>query len=217
MLRLAIAALAVVTSIPAAAAEVPATGANVRSVTYAQGTYRQTGPRAWAEFDKAGKQTNAFVEDARDEWSVFLFDPARNVRVQIDLYRKKIRYTENGGSYADLYDVTGSAAAAGAAAATPAWMAARSAGRAKPTSAARRRHARSTAPGPANGTRGRVASPASVWCGSSIRGEIETNPPPPGGGVTRSVTEGADGHTLTVVPPPPPSGCACHLPLAGED
>jgi hypothetical protein len=118
MLRLAVAAIAIVSSV-AAVAETPATGANVRSVTYPQGTYRQTGPRAWAEFDKAGKQTNAFVEDARDEWSVFLFDPARNVRVQIDLYRKKIRYTENGGSYADLYDVTGSAASAGAAAATP--------------------------------------------------------------------------------------------------
>jgi len=119
MFRLAVAAIAVVASPPAAAADVPATGANVRSVTYPQGMYRQTGPRAWGEFDKSGKQTNAFVEDARDEWSVFLFDPARNVRVQIDLYRKKIRYTENGGSYADLYDVTGSAASAGDASATP--------------------------------------------------------------------------------------------------
>ena len=119
MFRVAVAAIAMVASVPAAAAEVPATGANVRSVTYPQGMYRQTGPRAWGEFDKSGKQTNAFVEDARDEWSVFLFDPARNVRVQIDLYRKKIRYTENGGSYADLYDVTGSAAGVGAAAPGP--------------------------------------------------------------------------------------------------
>jgi hypothetical protein len=120
MFRLIVAAIAVMTSVPVAGAEAPASGANVRSVTYPQGVYRQTGPRAWAEFDKSGKQTNAFVEDARDEWSVFLFDPARNVRVQIDLYRKKIRYTENGGSYADLYDVTGSAAGIGAAAAKPA-------------------------------------------------------------------------------------------------
>lgn len=119
MFRLAVAAIAMVASVPVAAAEAPATGANVRSVTYPQGMYRQTGARAWGEFDKSGKQTNAFVEDARDEWSVFLFDPARNVRVQIDLYRKKIRYTENGGSYADLYDVTGSAAGVGAAAPGP--------------------------------------------------------------------------------------------------
>lgn len=120
MFRLIVAAIAVMASVPVIAAEAPANGANVRSVTYPQGVYRQTGPRAWAEFDKSGKQTNAFVEDARDEWSVFLFDPARNVRVQIDLYRKKIRYTENGGSYADLYDVTGSAAGVGATAAKPA-------------------------------------------------------------------------------------------------
>lgn len=119
MFRLIVAAIAVMASVPVIAAEAPATGANVRSVSYPQGVYRQTGPRAWAEFDKSGKQTNAFVEDARDEWSVFLFDPARNVRIQIDLYRKKIRYTENGGSYADLYDVTGSAAGLGAAAAKP--------------------------------------------------------------------------------------------------
>ena len=104
MFRLAIAAILIATGIPAPAADVPATGATVRSAAYGQGTYRQTGPKAWGEFDQAGKQTNAFVEEARDEWSVFLFDPARNIRVQIDLYRKKIRYAENGGSYADLYD-----------------------------------------------------------------------------------------------------------------
>ena len=91
MFRLAVAAIAIMASVPVIAAEAPASGANVRSVTYPQGVYRQTGPRSWGEFDKSGKQTNAFVEDARDEWSVFLFDPARNVRVQIDLYRKKIR------------------------------------------------------------------------------------------------------------------------------
>lgn len=119
MLRATIAAIAIFAVSPAGATDAPATGANVRNVSYAQGSYRQTGPHSWSEFDLAGKQTNAFVEDARDEWSVFLFDPARNVRVQIDLYRKKIRYTENGGSYADLYDVTGAAAGVGAAPANP--------------------------------------------------------------------------------------------------
>ena len=114
MFRLAIATILIAAGVPVLAADVPATGANVRSVAYGQGSYRETGPRTWGEFDKAGKQTNAFVEEARDEWSVFLFDPARKVRVQIDLYRKKIRYADNGGSYADLYDVTGSAAGAAA-------------------------------------------------------------------------------------------------------
>jgi len=110
MFRLAVAAIMIATAAPALAADASATGANVRSAAYGQGSYRQTAVRTWGEFDKAGKQTNAFVEEARDEWSVFLFDPARKVRIQIDLYRKKIRYAENGGSYADLYDVTGSAA-----------------------------------------------------------------------------------------------------------
>ena len=121
MFRLAVAATMMAIAVPAFSADAPATGANVRSATYGRGVYRQTGPRTWGEFDSAGKQTNSFVEEARDEWSVFLFDPARNVRVQIDLYRKKIRYAENGGSYADLYDVTASVAgAAAAAAAAPA-------------------------------------------------------------------------------------------------
>lgn len=115
MFRLAVAATMMAIAVPAFSADAPATGANVRSATYGRGVYRQTGPRTWGEFDSAGKQTNSFVEEARDEWSVFLFDPARNIRVQIDLYRKKIRYAENGGSYADLYDVTGATAGAGAA------------------------------------------------------------------------------------------------------
>jgi len=114
MFRLAIAAIMIAAAVPAPAADAPATGANVKSAAYGQGSYRQTGPRSWGEFDAAGRQTNAFVEEARDEWSVFLFDPARNVRIQIDLYRKKIRYAENGGSYADLYDVTGATAGAAA-------------------------------------------------------------------------------------------------------
>ena len=109
MFRLAVAATMLALAAPAFSVDAPATGANVRSATYGQGTYRQTGPRTWGEFDRAGKQTNSLVEEARDEWSVFLFDPARNIRIQIDLYRKKIRYAENGGAYADLYDVTGSA------------------------------------------------------------------------------------------------------------
>jgi hypothetical protein len=37
------------------------------------------------------------------------------------------------------------------------------------------------------------------------------------GEVAPKATEGADSETLAVVLPPPPSGCACHLPLAGED
>jgi hypothetical protein len=35
--------------------------------------------------------------------------------------------------------------------------------------------------------------------------------------VAPKATEGADGYSLAVVLPPLPSGCACHLPLAGED
>ena len=100
---------AVTIAAPAVAQEFPVTGLNVRTASYAQGSYRQGNGRNWGEYNLKGQQVFSFVEEARDEWSVYLFDPARNVRVQIDLYRRKVRYAENGQPYADLYDVTAAA------------------------------------------------------------------------------------------------------------
>lgn len=101
---------AVAVAAPAIAQQVPVTGLNVRTANHAQGSYRQGDGRNWSEYNLKGQKTFSFVEEARDEWSVYLADPARGVRVQIDLYRKKIRYAENGQPYADLYDVTGATA-----------------------------------------------------------------------------------------------------------
>lgn len=103
---------AIAVAAPAVAQQAPVTGINVRTASHAQGSYRQGDGRNWGEYNQKGEKTFSFVEEARDEWSVYLFDPARNVRVQIDLYRKKVRYAENGAPYADLYDVTGASAGA---------------------------------------------------------------------------------------------------------
>jgi len=109
MMRTFLFTAAVVIAAPAFA-QAPVTGLNVRTAIHAQGSYRQGDGRNWGEYDLKGQKTFSFVEEARDEWSVYLFDPARNVRVQIDLYRKKIRYAANGAPYTDLYDVVGATA-----------------------------------------------------------------------------------------------------------
>ena len=110
MMRLILFTAAVAIAAPAGAQQAPVTGLNVRTAIHAQGSYRQGDGRNWGEYNLKGQKAFSFVEEARDEWSVYLFDPARNVRVQIDLYRKKVRYAENGAPYADLYDVTGATA-----------------------------------------------------------------------------------------------------------
>jgi hypothetical protein len=75
------------------------TGRNVTFVTAykgtkAEGIFYQTGPKKWVE-SKGGLRVHAkFIETARDEWSVYLKDGARGIRVQLDLYTKKIKVND---------------------------------------------------------------------------------------------------------------------------
>lgn len=71
-----------------------------------QGEYRQTGDRMWQEVPASGSGYS-FNEAGRDDWSVYLDDPARNVRIQIDLQRRKIYYTDANNPRRELYDVLG--------------------------------------------------------------------------------------------------------------
>jgi hypothetical protein len=57
--------------------------------------------------------TFRFVEQNRDEWSVYLLDASRNVRIQIDLFRKKIGYAAGSAPSSDLYDVLDSSTGSG--------------------------------------------------------------------------------------------------------
>lgn len=81
-------------------------GYNVSRAEHPQGHFEQTGPRSWGEYDIRGRQTFRFIEENRDEWSVYLRDPSRNVRIQIDIHRAWIRYADGGGPYSDLYRIT---------------------------------------------------------------------------------------------------------------
>lgn len=96
------------TSAPAAAQ--PGTDVNGWNTTYVQmsgGHYAKQPDGSWAEFNLAGQVTFRFVETQRDEWSVYLNDPSRNVQIQLDLFRRKVGYGTNGGPRSDLYDITG--------------------------------------------------------------------------------------------------------------
>lgn len=83
-------------------------GGNVVRADFGGGSYRQNSARGWTEYGRNGSASFNFTETGRDEWSVYLVDGSRNVQLQIDLFRKKVRYGQVGGSLSDLYDVTNS-------------------------------------------------------------------------------------------------------------
>jgi len=75
-------------------------------VNGAVGSYLESGAKAWKELNAKGEVVFEFVESDRDDWSVYLNDPSRKVSIQIDLYRKKIRYSDPGTPWRDQYDVS---------------------------------------------------------------------------------------------------------------
>jgi hypothetical protein len=101
------AALLVATAPVAAQPGTGVNGLNVNLVRHAGGHFARQGDGTWAEYNSAGQITYRFVETQRDEWSVYLNDPSRNVQIQLDLFRRKISYGTDGGQRSDLYDITG--------------------------------------------------------------------------------------------------------------
>ncbi|NMD08974.1 MAG: hypothetical protein GYA66_13470, partial [Phyllobacteriaceae bacterium] len=89
-------------------------GLNVGEVRHANGSFRQQA-NGWAEIDAAGVAGFLFTETGRDEWSVYLKDPSRDVTIQLDLYQKQIFYSDNNNPRAPLYDIVSAAAGGGAA------------------------------------------------------------------------------------------------------
>jgi hypothetical protein len=66
----------------------------------------------WIEEGDNGA-TNNFVEEKRDASSVYLFDASRNVRLQLDLAKKQIYYSEGKSSKRPLYAIVRVAAVRG--------------------------------------------------------------------------------------------------------
>jgi hypothetical protein len=69
-----------------------------------QNVYFQEGDKQWVEFD-AVNGFHFFQETHRDEWSVYLFDAGRNVRLQLDLHLKQVFYTDASTSRREQYPI----------------------------------------------------------------------------------------------------------------
>jgi hypothetical protein len=60
----------------------------------------------WAERTPgSGENRFTFNEVARDDWSVYLRDDSRNVSIQLDLFQRKVYYTEGNGPRQELYAI----------------------------------------------------------------------------------------------------------------
>jgi len=46
-----------------------------------------------------------FIKVGSDEWSIYLRDESRGVNIQLDMYRKKVVYSDDNGNAFDLYDI----------------------------------------------------------------------------------------------------------------
>lgn len=85
---------------PTASAKIDANGRTVARVVFGQqgqrlGTFKQTTPGQWEEIPAAKSGTRfQFAETGRDDWSVYLHDRSRDVRLQFDLHRKLVLYSD---------------------------------------------------------------------------------------------------------------------------
>ncbi|MGH1352280.1 MAG: hypothetical protein ACRBBN_15935 [Methyloligellaceae bacterium] len=85
-----------------------ATGRNVVEVRYPGGVFKQTSGRNWVERNRDGK--HRFTETQRDDWSVYLLDRSRGVRIQLDLHRREIFYSNGSAPRQVLYRITSASA-----------------------------------------------------------------------------------------------------------
>lgn len=79
-------------------------GRNVTAVSFDKGGYIALGNGNWKETNDQGKTTFRFKETGRDDWSVYLLDPSRNVTIQLDLHRKMVVYGDSTQKF-DLYPI----------------------------------------------------------------------------------------------------------------
>jgi hypothetical protein len=85
-------------------------GSNLARANYAGGRFERTGD-GWAEYDLGGRVHFRFEETGRDEWSVYLLDRSRNMRLVIDVHRRMVSIGGTSGRWDDLYPITDMAAA----------------------------------------------------------------------------------------------------------
>jgi VHL beta domain len=85
-----------------------ATGRNVIEVRYPGGVFKKKSGRNWVERNKDG--VHRFKETHRDDWSVYLFDASRGIRIQLDLHRREIFFSMSGQPRQVLYRISSATA-----------------------------------------------------------------------------------------------------------
>lgn len=66
-------------------------GNNVTLVRHSTGSFGETAPGRWSEFDARGRPFHSFEEQGRDAFTVTLLDRSRGVTVVLDLRAREIR------------------------------------------------------------------------------------------------------------------------------
>lgn len=69
------------------------------------GVFKQIGEKRWTEDDAKGVTVFTYEETSRDEWSVYLYDKARRVRLQLDMHRMIVRYGDRRTKMRDQYSI----------------------------------------------------------------------------------------------------------------
>jgi hypothetical protein len=69
------------------------------------GQWRMNRAKRWVETNEAGLVKFNFDEIQRDEWSVYMVDRSRGVNIQLDLWRRKVIYSDAKRPRFDLYDI----------------------------------------------------------------------------------------------------------------
>jgi hypothetical protein len=98
----------------AAQQNIPPNGRNVKLVKFTTldgnklGTYKQMNGRTWAEVNREGDTLFTFKEVNRDDSSVYLHDPSRDVSLQLNLHTRKIMYSDADSPHPRLlYNILG--------------------------------------------------------------------------------------------------------------
>jgi hypothetical protein len=98
-----------------AAAQQPAVnGTNVTRVEFASNNSAMamvmTSPGQWREYTSDGRPDATFIETGRDEWSVYLVDQNRALRVQMDLFTRQLSIVDANGNRQVRGTITASSA-----------------------------------------------------------------------------------------------------------
>jgi len=92
------------------------TGYNVTLVKYTNGEvdpagqFKRVDTKVWEEKSFTNGSINKFSEEMRDEWSVYLYDASREMKIQLDLFTKKVNIDYDSPDWGTLYNISSSSA-----------------------------------------------------------------------------------------------------------